>query len=105
MPATRIIKIVEYYDFKELIKKYSGKIIVNPHAYFRLNEMQRKVYKSDHLIYILSEEIPKLVGIQTNDRYAVFFSRKEGYLRIIFNLKPENIEIITFYITNILPKI
>ncbi len=105
MPSTRIIKRVDYKEFKELINRFLNKIIVNSHAYFRLNEMQRKVYKDEQLINILTEEKPVLVGIQGNNNYAAFFNRKEGYLRIIFEIKKDNIEIITFYITETLPKI
>ncbi len=49
MASTRIIKEINYVDFKELIGKYP-KIKVNRHAYFRLNQMQRKVYK-DEVLY------------------------------------------------------
>jgi|SRR3989344_990019 len=105
MPSTRIIKRVDYKEFKELIDRFSNKIIVNSHAYFRLNEMQRKVYKDEQLINILIEEKPVLIGIQGNNNYTAFFNRKEGYLRIIFEVKKDNIEIITFYITETLPKI
>lgn len=105
MSSTRIIKRVDYKEFKELIDKFLHKIVVNSHAYFRLNESQRKVYKDDQLINILTEEQPVLIGIQGNNNYATFFNRKEGYLRIIFEVKKDKIEIITFYITETLPKI
>ena len=102
MSTTRIIKEINYFEFKELISNY--KIKVNSHAYFRLNEMQRKIYKDDVLIDILTKEKPTLIGIQQNKNYAIFFARKEGYLRIIFNINLSNIEIITFYIIDHIPK-
>ena len=105
MSSIRIIKKLSYFEFKELLNKYSNNIIVNSHAYFRLSEMQRNVYKDDSLINVLSEEAPALIGIQNNGNYAAFFTRKNGYLRIIFKMNLENIEIVTFYITNTLPKI
>ena len=105
MVATRIIKIVTYLEYKELISQYRNKIIINPHAYFHLNEAQRNIFKEEVLINILEKETPSLIGIQQNERYAALFRRKNGYLRIIFQVYPNNIEIITFYITETLPKI
>ena len=106
MVSTRIAKKIDYFEYKSLIERYKNKIEINPHAYFRLNQSQRKVYKDDYLISILKEEQPSLIGIQQNGRYAAFFRRKEGYLRIIFQIKKNNnIEIITFFITDNLPNI
>ncbi len=105
MTATRIIRGLTYLEFKEVIDKYKGRIKVNPHAYFRLDEMQRKVYKDDTLIGLLTEEKPAFVGIQQNNNYAAFFSRKQGYIRLIFKVTEQGIEIITFYTTDHIPKI
>lgn len=96
---------MNYFEYKVLIDKFKEKIKVNPHAYFRLNEMQRKVYKDESLIEMLTEEKPAFIGIQKNQNYATFFSKKQGYLRLIFRVTKENIEIITFYITDKIPKI
>ena len=103
MAETRIIKEVSYTEFRELIDKH--KIKVSPHAYFRLNEMQRKVYKDDDLIEMLTEEKPAFIGIQNNKNYAAFFSKKQGYLRLMLKVTNENIEIVTFYVTAQIPKI
>lgn len=104
MTATRIVKALTYLEFKEVIDKYEGRNKVNPHAYFRLDEMQRKVYKDDTLIGLLTGEKPAFVGIQQNHNYAAFFSRKQGYIRLIFKVTEKGIEIITFYITDHIPK-
>lgn len=103
MASTRIIKEVEHADYCEIIEKYN--VTISSHAYFRFSDAQRKVYKDEYLKNILKEERPVFVGIQQNGRYAVFFRRKEGYLRIMFNKHPKYIEIITFYITDNLPRI
>ncbi|MBI4980173.1 hypothetical protein HZC30_01280 [Candidatus Woesearchaeota archaeon] len=105
MIITRILKETSYFEFSELINKYKSKIKVSPHAYFRLSETQRKVYKDDSLIRILSEDKPIFVGIQQNGNYAAFFSKKQGYMRLIFKVTEEHIEIITFYITDHIPDI
>lgn len=105
MATTRIVKRIELIEFKDLIDKYENFIEVNPHANFRLDDAQRKVYKDEYLVEILTKEHPVLIGIQENGRYAAFFRRKEGYLRIIFAVDPIQIEIGTFYITETIPKI
>ncbi|MBI2146621.1 hypothetical protein HYU22_04735 [Candidatus Woesearchaeota archaeon] len=105
MAETRIIKEVSYFEYKELIDRFKDRIKVNPHAYFRLSEMQRKVYKDETLIEILTGEKPALIGIQKNQNQVIFFSKKQGYLRLMFKITKENIEIVTFYITDTIPKI
>jgi len=102
---TRIIKRVDYFEFRELIDKFKGKVKVISHAYFRLSKMQRKVYKDEALIEMITEEKPAFIGIQKNQNYATFFSKKEGYLRLMFKVTKENIEIVTFYITDTIPNI
>lgn len=105
MVETRIIKEVTYFEFREVIEKYKNNIKINAHAYFRLSEMQRKVYKDYTLIQILTEEKPEFIGRQQNGNYAVFFIRKQGYMRLIFKIVQQNIEIITFYMIDHIPKI
>lgn len=105
MASTRLVKEVNYFDFRGLIEQYEEQIKVNPHAYFRLSQMQRKVYKDEMLIDLLTGERPVFVGIQQNKNYAAFFSKKGGYLRLIFEVTNEGIEIITFYVTDHIPKI
>lgn len=99
MASTRIVKEVEYADYYGFIENCA--VTINRHAYFRFNDVQRKVYKDEYL----KDERPVLVGIQQNGLCAAFFRRKEGYLRIMFNKHLKSIEVITFYITDTLPKI
>ncbi len=105
MAETRIIKEVNYFEYRGLIDRFKDKIKVNPHTYFRLNEQQRNVYKDEALIELLTEEKPAFIGIQNNKNYATFFSKKQGYLKLMFKVTKTNIEIVTFYITENIPKI
>lgn len=106
MQSTRIVKKIDHSDFKQIVEKYKNFVIVNQHAFFRIDEGQRKVYKEESLIDILENESPALIGIQENGCHSSFYKRKEGYLRIVFKINhPKNIEIITFYIVDNLPKI
>ncbi len=106
MASTRIVNRVEISEFKELIQKYEGHIIVGSHALARIDEGQRNIYKEESLIDILKNETSSFIGIQENGWHSSFYKRKEGYLRIVFKINhPKNIEIITFYIVENLPKI
>lgn len=103
MASTRIIKEVSYFEFRELIDSCKGRIRVSSHACFRLSQMQRKVYKDDTLVRTLTEEKPAFIGLQQNQNYAAFFSKKESYLKLIFKVIGQQIEIITFYVTEHIP--
>ncbi|MDP4012473.1 MAG: hypothetical protein Q8R00_02605 [Candidatus Nanoarchaeia archaeon] len=103
--STIIIKKLDLDSYNEILTQYKEKIFVNHHAYFRLSEAQRKIYKDSELIQILVNEKPALFGLQQNNRYTTLFSRKEGYFRISFNISKLNIEIVTFYQVDHLPKI
>ncbi|MBI5393021.1 hypothetical protein HZA96_04065 [Candidatus Woesearchaeota archaeon] len=103
--ATKIIEIISKEEWGYLISKYKNNIVISPHALYRLSEMQRKIYKEDYLIYLLTKESPHLIGIQENKNYAVFYKRNYGYIRMIISVKTECIEIITFFITEHLPRI
>src|SRR3989338_1254554 len=102
MGATRIIDKVPKVRFEHWLD--TCRIIVNPHALDRLSEAQRKVFKGDELIDILTKGKPILIGLQKNGRYAVFFKRSDGFIRIIFQISEDGkIEIGTFYNVDQLP--
>ncbi len=101
MTATRLVKQISLNEYHELLEKYH--IEVNPHAYFRIDEAQRKVYNDEYLKDVLTKETPVFIGIQQNGRHAAFFKRKTGYLRIIFEVEPTKIEIGTFYLVDHIP--
>lgn len=106
MNTTKIIERIPLNRFKHLLSKYKTKIKVSPHALDHLSDAQRKVFKEEELIEILTKENSKGVGLQRNGRYAAFFKRKEGYIRIIFELKHEDLmEIITFINTDSMPNL
>ncbi len=106
MPAcvvsTRIVKTLGSEAFSHLVTGTA--VTINPHARFRLHEAQRGLYASEILARIMHEESPALAGIQSNGKYTAFFRRKVGYLRIIFTVDRNVIEVITFYQTAALPR-
>ena len=105
MNTTKIIESVSIHRYKKIITRYKSKIKVGPHALDHLSDAQRKVFKEEKLINILSRENPRGVGLQRNGRYAAFFRRKEGYLRIIFEVKKDRVEIITYINTDHMPNL
>src|SRR3990167_8110962 len=105
MNTTKIIESVSLSRFKEIISIYKSKTKVSPHVLDHLSDSQRKVFKEEYLIATLTRENPRGVGLQRNGRYAAFFRRKEGFLRIIFELKNDQLEIITFINTDYVPNL
>ncbi|MBR9675707.1 hypothetical protein GOV05_01730 [Candidatus Woesearchaeota archaeon] len=96
----RIEKKISVTEFLESMKYYSRKdITCTKHTFFRLSENQRKLFKCDNIIDFLLTDKPTLVGLQYNQCYAVFYKDKtKNYLRIIIEIKPNKIEIVTFYV-------
>jgi hypothetical protein len=45
---------------------------------------------------MIVDENPRGVGLQKNGRYAVFYKRKEGFTKLICEIKRDNFEIIMF---------
>ncbi len=105
MNTTKIVKEVNLEDFKEIISKYKDNIYVNPHALDHLSDAQRKVFKEQSLIGALLKENPRGVGLQRNGRYAAFYRRNFGFLRIILEIKDQKLEIITFINTETMPNL
>ena len=95
----RIEKGIEVRTFLEIIKNYSEEqIVTTQHTFFRLNEEERKIFKESVLRGYLTTKIPVLVGIQHNKNHAVFYDcSKNEVLRIILDMQPNKIEIVTFY--------
>ena len=96
----RIEKEISADNFLSIIKNYSGEEIhCTNHTFFRLSEKQRKIFKCEHIKDYLLLRTPYLAGIQRNKCYAVFYRyQKKRFIRIILNISPKEIEIVTFYI-------
>ena len=105
MNTTKIIKEVSLEEFKDIISKYKGKIEINPHALDHLSYAQRKLFKEQELIDTILKENPRGVGVQRNGRYAAFYRRNWGFLKIILDIKDPKLEIITFINTETMPNL
>ncbi len=96
----RIEKREDIRKFLQTIGYYTeDNIYCTQHTFFRLSEKQRKVFKCENLKEFLLEKQPILVGIQYNNSYTAFYDYKENkVIRIILDIKPKEIQIVTFYI-------
>lgn len=103
MNTTKIIEEITKERFKILISKYINSIKISSHAFDHLNESQRKIFKEEDLIKVVKKENPYSIGLQRNGRYAVFYRRKNGYFRIILQVKEARIEVVTFINTDNIP--
>ena len=85
-------------EFITLIRRYSPKSIEDSgHAFKRLSQRQRELFTIEEVRKILLENHPFLVGIQTNNNYAVFYKHQGKNLRMIIKLESQKVKIVTLY--------
>ena len=70
------------------------------HTFFRLNEQQRKVYKEKIIKLLILGQDPVFIGIQYNGNYAVFYKYEKATVRIMMDIQPTHINVVTFYIVD-----
>lgn len=103
MKTTKLIREISKEDFEELVEE--SDIFISTHALDHLSQSQRNAFKTGDLTRTIQQEIPKGIGLQRNGRYAAFYKRKEGFLKIIVESKNTNLEIITFMICETMPNL
>ena len=105
----RIEKRIDVDTFQNIMKNYTEKTIeCSNHAFFRLNEKQRKIIKCDNLKKYLLNEIPIFAGIQYNKCHSAFYKyENKRFIRLVIEITLAKIDIVTFYIIddNQLPKL
>jgi mRNA-degrading endonuclease RelE of RelBE toxin-antitoxin system len=105
MNTTKIVKKISVKTFIRLLLKYKNQVKVSFHALDHLSNSQRSMFNERDLVNILLREKPVAAGLQKNGRFAAFFKRKFGYIRIIFVVDDFGIEIITFINTEKIPNL
>ena len=100
MTSLKIVKTEDIDVFIERMKHYEyDDIECTKHTFFRLNERQRKVFNCGNIKEFIKEHTPKLVGIQNNGNYSIFYNYgRSKYIRIIISIKINIIRVVTFYI-------
>ncbi|MFH1332382.1 MAG: hypothetical protein ABIH63_03820 [archaeon] len=94
----RIERKVEMQLFLDLIRCFDdSRIILTNHAFFRLSDEQRKVFKEEVIKNVILRDKPIFVGRQYNQCYAVFYNYGKDVLKIILDVQPDRIYIVTFY--------
>jgi hypothetical protein len=98
---TDIKEKLKVTSFLKKIEKFNeNNLIITPHAMFRLNEKQRKIYQDTILKKILFTEKPLEVGVQFNGCLALIYNYGLSILKMVVDLKIDKLYIVTFYILN-----
>jgi mRNA-degrading endonuclease RelE of RelBE toxin-antitoxin system len=100
--STKPIEEVNKLDFKNI--RHNRNIVVSPHAVDHLSERQRKVFKDEELINMISKETPRKVYLQKNGRYAAYYRKSDGYRKLILQVEDATIKIVTFMDPPEIPK-
>ena len=103
--TTRIIRKVSLDEFRGLLNKYENRIVLNPHVWDHMDLGIRNVFKEEDIIKPLLNENPRGIGLQENGRYAVFYKRKFGFLKIILREKGIELQIVTFMESGSMPNL
>lgn len=105
MNTTKIIQEISQEEYDEIMSSHKDQIHVSNHALDVLSLSQRKVFKPEDLISMLLNDKPAAIGLQRNGNYAVYFKTGDGYRKVIFNVKPSRLEIVTFMNTDGMPNL
>jgi len=101
----RILEKVEVQHFFDLIRYFDeSRVILTNHAFFRLDHVQRKVFKEGVLKDMVLRDVPVLVGLQANKNYAVFYRYGSDFFRVVLDVKPGMVYVVTFYLVKQLPR-
>ena len=103
MNTTRIVKSINQELFQSIVLNHE--LAFGPHALDHLSDAQRKVFIEEELFRVLKKERPRGVGLQRNGRFAVFYRRKRGYMKVIVGLRESKLEIITFMNVDNMPNL
>lgn len=97
----RPVRELDELELKELLRNKS--IIISTHAFDHLSIGQRKLFKETELINTIQKESPRRIFLQENQRYALYYRKSKGYLKIILEIE-KNIVIVSFMNTLEIPK-
>ena len=101
--TTKPIEEIDKLRFKRIL---SGKgVVISSHAFDHLSEKQRKIFKEQELVDILTKETPRRVYLQENGRYTTYHRKSDGYRKLILEIKDNKIVIVSFMDTLEIPRI
>ncbi len=105
MGTTEIVKKIDAVRFHNFLRKFSDNICFSSHVLDHLLLFQRDLNSIDKVMAMILREIPRGVGLQQNKRIALFFRRKEGFIRVIIFVHGQSIRIETFYWSASMPNL
>jgi len=100
--STKPIQELSEGEFKYLIK--NREVVISPHALWHLSIQQRKVFNVEELKEMVERETPRKVYLQENERYAVYYRKRDGYRKLIVELRDDKIIVVTFIDMNEIQK-
>ena len=99
--TTRPVKEINGMELKELLR--DKQLVLSAHALDHLSAMQRKLFKESELLNTVQKESPRKAYLQENGRYALYYRKSEGYLKIILEIE-KNAVIVSFMNTSEIPR-
>ena len=90
----RPIRELDELELKELLRNKN--IIISTHAFDHLGTGQRKLFKETELLNTIQKESPRRIFLQENRRYALYYRKREGYLKLILEIEKNKAVIVSF---------
>lgn len=101
--TTRPVRAISNTAFKSMLADLS--LVISPHALDHLSLNQRKIFKENELIDMITKENSRKIYVQANDRYAAYYRKKDGFRKIIISFEKNRAVIVTFMDTDIIPRL
>ena len=102
MHRTQIIGRVLFDDWLSFID--GREIRLHEHVFDHLIRAERSLYDEGVLIRVVMEEKPRLIGWQRNGRFALYYRRSYGFLKLIVYAN-ESVTILTFMKVETMPDV
>lgn len=104
--GSKIERIMAIEDFLKIIEDIKEEqVFLTEHSIARLKEGERNVFKERVIKEYVLTKTPIMVGIQRNGVYAVFYQVGRDLLKVLLDIQPSNLRVVTFHIEDYLPRI
>ncbi len=98
--GSKIERWIAIEEFMNLIEdKTEDQIYMTDHVFSHIEKRQRKIFKDATIKHLIKSKLPILVGIQKNGLYAAFYGYGKDLVRLILDMQPGEIRLVTFVIT------
>lgn len=102
----RIERVIQVEDFLKIIEHIGEEqITTTGHTFLLLEEGERNVFKERVIKEFIRTKVPVLVGVQRNGLYAVFYRNEKELLKLVMDIRPDRIQVVTFHTEDHLPRV